>query len=156
MTVVSFYEWENWGCCWWVAKLCWILWEPHGLQQARLPCPSPSPRICSNSYSLNWRCHPTISSSAVPFYSCPQYFPASGSFLIRCPKLLELQHQSFQWLFRVDFLQVWLVWSPCCPRNSQESSLTPQFKSINSSVLRFLYNPILTSIHDHWKNHSLD
>ena len=49
-----------------------------------------------------------------------------------------------------------LVGSPCSPRDSQESSPTPQFKSINSSVLSFLYSPTLTSIHDHWKNHSLD
>ena len=44
--------------------------------------------------------------------------------------------------------------SPCCPRDSQESSPTPQFKSINSSALSFLYSPTLTSIHDYWKNHS--
>ena len=50
----------------------------------------------------------------------------------------------------------WTGYSPCSPRDSQESSPTPQFKSINSSVLRFLYNPTLTSIHDYWKNHSLD
>ena len=49
-----------------------------------------------------------------------------------------------------------LVASPCCPRGSQESFPTPQFKSINSLVLRFLYSPTLTSIHDHWKNHILD
>ena len=50
----------------------------------------------------------------------------------------------------------WMVGSPCSPRDSQESSPTPQFKSINSSVLSFLHSPTLTSIHDHWKNHSLD
>ena len=50
----------------------------------------------------------------------------------------------------------WLFWSPWSPRDSQESSPTPQFKSINSSALSFLYSPTLTSIHDHWKNHSLD
>jgi len=50
----------------------------------------------------------------------------------------------------------WLVGSPCSPRDSQESSPTPQFKSINSSMLSFLYSPTCTSIHDHWKNHSLD
>ena len=49
-----------------------------------------------------------------------------------------------------------LVGSPCCPRNSQESSPTPSFKSINTSALSFLYSPTLTSIHDYWKNHSLD
>ena len=66
---------------------------------------------------------------------------------------LQLQHQSFQWIFRTDFLYDWLVGSPCCPRDSQESSPTPQFKSINSSVLSFLYSSTHTSILDHWKNH---
>ena len=53
---------------------------PHGLQHARLPCPSPTPGACSNSCPLRWWCHPTISSSVVPFSSCLQSFPASGSF----------------------------------------------------------------------------
>ena len=52
----------------------------HGIQQARLPCPSPSPRVHSDSCPLSWWCHPTISSSVVPFSFCPQSFPASGSF----------------------------------------------------------------------------
>ena len=68
----------------------------------------------------------------------------------------QLQHQFFQWRFRTDFLSDGLVGSPCSPRDSQESSPTPQFKSITSSVLSFLYSPTLTSIHDHWKNHSFD
>ena len=55
------------------------LW-PHGLQHARLPCLSPTPEVCSNSYSLSLWCHPTISSSVVPFSSCLQSFPALGSF----------------------------------------------------------------------------
>ena len=73
-------------------------------------------------------------------------------------KVLEfqLQHQSFQWTPRTDLLQDGLVGSPCSPRHSQESSPTPQFKSINSFVLSFSHSPTLTSIHDHWKNHSLD
>ena len=76
----------------------------------------------------------TISSSVAPFSSCPQSFPASGSFPISQHftsdgQLLELQHQSFQWIFRVHFLQDWLVWSPCCPRDSQESSPAPQFEA---------------------------
>ena len=66
----------------------------------------------------------------------------------------QVQHQSFQWIFRTDFLEDGLVESPCSPRDSQESSPTLQFKSINSSVLSFLYSPTLTSIHDYWKNHS--
>ena len=54
--------------------------RPHGLQHARLPCPSPTPRACSNLCPLSRWCHPTISSSVVPFSCCPQSFPASGSF----------------------------------------------------------------------------
>ena len=69
---------------------------------------------------------------------------------------LQLQHQSFQWIFRVDFLWDWLVWYSCCPKDSQESSPTPQFKNINSLVLSLSCGPTLTSVHDHWKNHSFD
>ena len=68
----------------------------------------------------------------------------------------QLQHYSFQKNPRADLLQNGLVGSPCSPRDSQESSPTPQFKSINSLALRLLYSPTLTSIHDHRKNHSLD
>ena len=64
----------------------------------------------------------------------------------------QLQHQSFQWTPSPDEP----VGSPCSPRDSLESSPTPQFKSINSLMLSFLYSPTLTSIHDHWRNHSLD
>ena len=64
-----------------VAWLCQTLWS-HGLQHTRLPCLSPSPRICSNSHPLSRWCHPIISSSIVPFSSCLQSFPASGSFLM--------------------------------------------------------------------------
>ena len=72
-------------------------------------------------------------------------------------KVLEfqLQHQSFQWTPRTDLLQDGLVGSPCSPRDSQECSPTPLFKSINFSALSFFHSPTLTSIHDHWKNHSL-
>ena len=68
----------------------------------------------------------------------------------------QLQHQSFQWIFRTDFLWDWLVWSPCSLRDSQEFSTTPQFKSINSLVLSVLYSPTLIYIHDFWKNHTFD
>jgi len=122
--------------------------QPHGLQHTRLPCPSPSPSVYSNSCPLSWWCLPTTSSSIAPFSSCPQSFPVSGSFLVSWlvasgGQVLELQHQSFQWTFRVDFLQDWLVWSPCSPRDSQESSPASQFESINSLALSLLYGPIL-------------
>ena len=112
-------------CC----SVTQLLWT-HGLQQTRLPCPSSSPRACSNSCPLS---HLTVSSSLVHFSFSLQSFPASGSFPMSrlCAlggQILELQHQSFQWVFRTDFLYDWLVWSPCRPRNSHESSPTPQQK----------------------------
>ena len=95
----------------------------HGLQHARLPCPSPTPGAYSNSRPLNWWCHPTISSSVVLFSSCLQSFQHQGLFqwastLRQVDKVLEfqLQHQSIQWIFRTDFLSDGLVWSPCSPR----------------------------------------
>jgi len=136
--------------------------QPHGLWHTRLPCPSPSPRVCSNSCPLSWWCHPTISSSVVPFSSCLQIFPASESFPVSwlftsgCWNIeLQLHHQSFQWIFRVDFLSERLIWPPCHPRASQKSSPTPQLKTINSLVLSLVYAPTLISIHDYWKNYSL-
>ena len=68
----------------------------------------------------------------------------------------QLQHQSYQWTPRTDLLYDGLVGSPCSPRDSQQSYPTPQFESINSLVLSFYYSPTLTSVQDHWKNHSLD
>ena len=72
------------------------------------------------------------------------------------PKYWKFNEYNFQRNPRADLLQNGLVGSPCSPRNSQESSPTPQFKSINSLVLSLLHSPTLTSIHDHRKNHSLD
>ena len=90
-----------------VTQSCPTLCDPHGLQHARLPCPSLTPRVYSNSCPLSRWCHPTISSPVVPFSSCLQSFPPSGSFQMSQlftsgAKVLELQfqHQSFQWIFR--------------------------------------------------------
>ena len=137
------------------------LW-PHGLQHTRSPRPSPTPGAYSNLCPLSRWCHPTISSFVVPLSSCLHYFQHQGFFRWvssshQVAKVLEfqLQHQSFQWIFRTDFLQDGLVWCPCSPRNSQESSPTPQFKSINSSALSFLYSPTLTSTHDYGKTIAL-
>ena len=81
----------------------------HGLQLARPPCPSPTPGVYSNSCPLSWWCHPTVSCSVIPFSSCLQYFPASGSFQMSQfftsgGQTFKLQHQLFQWIFRTDFL----------------------------------------------------
>ena len=130
---------------------------------ARHPCPSPTPGAYSNSFPLRRWCHPTISSSVVPFFPAFSLYQHQGlfewvGFSYQVARVLDfkLQHQSFQWLFSTDFLKDWLVGSPCIPRDSSGSSPTPQFKSINSSTLSFLYSPTIISIHDYWKNHSLD
>ena len=103
--------------------------------------------------------HPLLSPSPPAFNLCQhqglfQWVSSSHQEA----KVLEfqLQHQSFQWIFRTDFLYNGLFGPPCSPRYSQESSTTPKFKSINSLVLSFLYGSTLTSIHDYWKNHSFD
>ena len=75
---------KNW--CFWTVNF-WTVgedhsWESHGLQHSRLPCPSPTPGAYSYLCPSSWWCHPTISSSVIPFSSCPQIFPASGFFLM--------------------------------------------------------------------------
>ena len=103
--------------------------------------------------------HPLLSPSP-PVFNLSQHQGlfkwVSSSHQVAKILKLRLQHQSFQWIFRVDFLQDWLVWSPCCPRDSQESSPALQFEGINSSVLSFLYGPAVTSVHGYWKDHRLD
>ena len=126
--------------------------QPHELQHARPPCPSPTPGVHSYSRPSSPWCHPAISSSVIPFSSCSQSLPASESFPMS---------QLFAWggqsigvstlasvlpkNTRTDLLKNGLVGSPCSPRGSQESSPTSQFKSINSSVLSLLHSP--THIH---------
>ena len=137
--------------------------RPHGLQHARPPCPSPAHGVYSNSHPSHQWCHPTISSSVVPFSSCLQSFPASGFFQMSqffvsggqstgvsaSASVLPMNIQDW-------FPSEWTGWISLVSRNSQESSPIPQLKSINSSMLSFLYSPNLTSKRDHWKNHSFD
>ena len=125
---------------------------PHGLQHARPPCPSPTPRVYSNSCPLSQWCHPTISCSVVPF-SHLQSFPASGSFQMN--QFFTSGGQSigsfsfsispsnqYSWLisFRRDWLDLLAI----------QGTLKSLLKSINSLALSFLYSPTLTSIHDYW------
>ena len=134
------------------------LW-PHELQHTRPPCPSPTPGACSDSCPSSRWCHPTISSSVFPFSSCLPSFAASGSF--EMSQFFASGGQSIgvsasalvlnEYTGLISFRK-----TGCSPRDSQESSPTPQFKSINSSALSFLYGPTLTSTHDYWKNHSFD
>ena len=126
------------------------LW-PHESQHARPPCPSPTPGVHSDSCQSSQWCHPAISSSVVPFSSFPQSLPASEYFPMS--HLFAWGGQSTGVSALASFLpKNTQGWSPCSPRDSQESSPTPRFKSINSSALSFLHSPTLTSIHDHWKN----
>ena len=137
------------------------LW-PHEPQHTRPLCPSPTPGVHPNPCPLSRWCHPTISSSVVPFSSGLWSFPASGSFQrsqfftsggqsIGVSVLASVLPMNIQ-----DWFPLGLTgWSPFSPRDSQESSPTPQFKSINSSTLSFLCSSTLTSIHDDWKNHNL-
>ena len=136
--------------------------RPHESQHARPTCPSPTPRVYSNPCPLSRWCHPAISSSVVPFSSCLQSFPASGSFPVS--ELFAWHGQSIGSFsfsispsnehpglisFRMDWLDLLAV-------QGTLESLLQHIKSINCSVLSFLHSPTLTSIHDHWKNHSLD
>ena len=139
-----------------------FLW-PHESQHTRPSCPSPTPGVHIDLCPLSQWCHPAISSYVVPFSSYPQSLPALESFPMS--QLFTWGGQSTGVSALASFLpkkfqgwspSEWLVGSPCSPRDSQESSPTPQFKSVNSSALSLLQSPILISIHDRRKNHSLD
>ena len=141
-----------------VTQSCLTL-RPRGLQHTRLPCLSPAPRACSNSCSSSQWYHPTISSSVIPFSSCLRSFPAWGSFprsqfFASGGQSIGVSTSVLPVNIQYWFPLGWTVGSPCSPRDSQKSSPIPQFKSINSLVLSFLYGPTLTSIHDYLKNHS--
>ena len=117
----------------------------------------------AQSHPSSWWCHPNISSSVVPFSSCPHFFPqqqglfqwVSSSYHVAKLLELQLQYQSFQWIFRTDFISDELVGSPCSPRESQESSSNAVQKHKFFSA-HLLYGPTLLSEHDYWKNHSFD
>ena len=135
---------------------------PHEPQHSRPACPSLTPGVHPNSCPLSQWCHLTISSSVVPFSSCLQSFPTSGSF--QMSQHFASGGQSIGVSASTSVLpmntQDWfpLEWTGWIYLQSKglESSPTPQFKSIISSALSFLYSLTLVSIHDYWKNHSLD
>ena len=139
------------------------LW-PQGVQYTRLPCPSPTPRACSNSCPLSQWCHPTILSSVISFSSsCLQSFPASGSFLISqffassgqivgASALASVLPMNVQGSFPLGLTG----WISLLSKGLSRVFSKPQLKSINSSALSFLYSPTLTSVNDYWKNYSFD
>ena len=135
----------------------------HRLQNTRPPCPSPTPRACLNSCPLSQWCHPTISSSVVPFSSCLQPFPPSGSFPVS--QLFTSGPQSTGVSALASFLPMntqdwsplgWTGWISLQSKGLSRVFSNTTVQSIKSSALSFLYGPLLTSTHDHWKNHSLD
>ena len=137
--------------------------RPHERQHARPPCPSPTPRVYSNSCPSSRWCHPTISFFVVPFSSCPKSFPASGS--LPMSQLFISGGQSIGVSASTSvFLMNTQDWSPLGWTgwiSLQSTGLSRVFsnttvQTINSLVLSFLYSPTLTSIHDYWKKHSLD
>ena len=137
--------------------------RPHETQHARPPCPP----ITISQSSLRLMCIESVMSTSHLMLCCPllllppippsiRVFSNESTLRMRWPKYWSFsfnispfnEHPGL--IFRVDWLDLLAV------QGTQEYSPTPQFKSINSSALSFLHSPTLTSIHDHWKNHSLD
>ena len=146
-----------------VSKSCPTLWDP-------MDCSTPGLPVCCQLAECTQTHVHWVGDAIQPSHTLSP--PSHSAFNLsqhrglfqwvssshQLAKVLEfqLQHQSFQWIFRTDFLEDELAGSPCSPRESLESSPTPQFKNINSSVLSFLHSPTLTSIHDQRKNLSFD
>ena len=138
--------------------------RPHGLQHARLHCPSPAPRTCSDSCPSGRWCHPNISSSVIPFSSCLQSCPASEYFLMN--QFFTSGSQSIRVSASASVLPVniqdwfplgWTGWISLLSMGltSVFSNTTVQ-KHQFSLALSFPYSPTLTSTHDYRKKHSFD
>ena len=123
--------------------------QPHGLQHARLPCPSLSPQACSNSYPLNQWYHPTISSSVAPFSSCPQSFPASGSFpvsklfisggqSIGASALASVLPMNIQGWFPLGLTGLVSLHVTCATPTLQISQMTSHCLKVNSKFLNMM------------------
>ena len=152
MPLLHSFSWMSSCCCYSVAKSCLTLWDPRNCSTPGFPVLHYLQEFAQTH--VHWvddaiKPSHLLSSPSPPTLNLSQH---QGLFQWVSPshqvaKLLELQHQSFQWIFRVDFILDWLIWSPCSLRHSQESSPAPQFKSI--LALSFLYGPTLTSVHDY-------
>ena len=135
--------------------------RPHELQHTRLSCPSLSPWVCSVSCPLSQWCHPTISPTVVPFFSCFQSVPASGFFPVN--RLFASGGHSIEASASASALLI-QGWFPLgltgfislLSKGLARVFSTPQFENINSLMPSLLYGPTVTSICDYWKNHSFD
>ena len=143
-----------------IAQSCLTL-QPHGLQHARPPYPSPTTGVYSNSCPLSWWCHPTISSSVVPFSSRLLSFPASGSF--QMSQCFASSGQSIGVSASASVLPMniqdwfplgWTGWISLQSKGLSRvlSNTTVQKHQFFGAQLCFLYSPTLTSIHDNWEN----
>ena len=136
--------------------------RPHGLQHDRLPCPSPTPRACSNSCPSSRWCHPTMSSSVVPLSSCLQSFPASESFPVS--QFFASGGQSIGASASISVLPMntqdwslgWAGWVFLQSKGLPKVFSNTTVQKHHFFELSLLYGPTLTSIYDYWKNHSLD
>ena len=132
--------------------------RPHESQHARPPCPSPTSRVHSNSCPLSWWCHPAISSSVVPFSSCPQSLPASGSFPMS--QLFASGGQSIGISVSTSVLpkntQDWspLEWTGWI--SLQSKRLSRVFSNTTVQKHQFFGTQLSSQPNSHWKNHSLD
>ena len=137
--------------------------QPHVLQDTRLPCPSPTPGLCSNSCPSSWWCHPAISSFVLPFSSCLQSFSAAGSFLMSL--FFTSGGQSIGASASASVLPMniegWfpLGWTGLISLQSRRlsrvfSNTTVQKHQFFDAQLSLWSNPY--NIHDYWKNHSFD
>ena len=143
-----------------MAKWFLTLFDP---VDRRVLCPSLSPKVCSNSCPLSQWCYTTITSChllllLLSIFPSIRVFSSESVLNIRWPKDWSFSFSicpSNEYSGLISF-ENWLVWSPCCPRDSQESSLAPQLESINSIALSLLYVPSLTFIPDYWQNYSFD
>ena len=133
--------------------------QPHEPQHARPPCSSPTPGVHPNPCPLSRWCHPSVSSSIVPFSSCLQSFPASGSFPMT--QFFTLGGQSIGVSASTSVLPKntqdwsplgWTGWTSLQSKGLSRVFSNTTVQSINSSTLSFLYSPTLTSIYDYWKN----
>ena len=135
----------------------------HESQHARPPCPSPISGVHSNSCPSSRWCHPAISSSVIPFSSCPQSFPASEYFPVS--QLFASGGQSIGVSASTSVLPMntqdwtplgWTSWNSLQSKGLSRVFSNTTVQKQHSSALSFPYSPTLTSIHDHWKNHSFD
>ena len=142
--------------------------QPHALQHTRLLCPSLSPWVCLNSCPLSQWCHPIISSSVAPFSSCPQSFPASGSFpmswlfssggqSIGASVSESVLPVNFQGWFSLGLTSLISLKSKGLSRVFSNTTVQKhQFFGTQLSLYSFIHLYNFTSIHNSWKNHSFD